>query len=257
MWEPVGPLPASVYWRRRWLAVASSVAVLALVAWSAAAIAAPRDPAAADDASTRAASRAAVAADQASPEISPTPTGAGPQDVVGPLRSDVTAPAPELLAPAPTPAAPAEQAPTGPPPPAEAAPGGQPQPCADPVLAVAAEVERPEHRIGETAVLRLVVTNVGDRPCLRDLDPARQEVVVWSGDGAVRLWSSNDCATASSADVRTLEPGLAVEFTVRWGGATSAPGCSGPREQVPVGAYRVLTRVDEVISAPTPFLRSA
>jgi len=33
MWEPMGTLPASVYWRRRWLAVASTTAAVLLVIW--------------------------------------------------------------------------------------------------------------------------------------------------------------------------------------------------------------------------------
>ena len=30
MWEPVGPLPAAVYWRRRWVALASAVTLVGL-----------------------------------------------------------------------------------------------------------------------------------------------------------------------------------------------------------------------------------
>jgi hypothetical protein len=100
-----------------------------------------------------------------------------------------------------------------------------------------------------------VVANTSDQPCVRDLDAARQEIVVWSGDGTQRLWSSNDCSNASSVDLRTLVPGQPVVFSVRWAGRTSTPGCAEPRTVVPAGAYRVMTRVDDVISPPTPFLR--
>jgi len=51
---------------------------------------------------------------------------------------------------------------------------------------------------------------------VRDLDAARQEIVVWGGDGA-RLWSSDDCANPSSADQRTLVPGRPVAFAVTVG----------------------------------------
>jgi hypothetical protein len=124
------------------------------------------------------------------------------------------------------------------------------------MLGVAAEADRPQHRVGERLQLRLVVTNTGDQPCVRDLDPARAEIVVWSGDGGQRLWSSNDCSNASGPDMRTLAPGQPVAFSVEWTGRTSAPGCADPRTVVPHGAYRVMTRVDDVISAPTPFLRN-
>jgi len=124
------------------------------------------------------------------------------------------------------------------------------------VLTVSAEVDAPEHRVGERPVLRLVIVNVGDQPCVRDLDGARQEIVVWSGDGVQRLWSSNDCVNPETVDLRTLVPGQPVAFAVRWAGRTSVPGCAERRTEVPPGAYRVLTRIDDLISAPTPFLRS-
>ena len=134
-------------------------------------------------------------------------------------------------------------------------PASGPVPCTNEMLGVAAEVDRPQHRVDEQPLLRLVVANTSDQPCVRDLDAARQEIVVWSGDGTQRLWSSNDCSNASSVDLRTLVPGQPVVFSVRWAGRTSAPGCAEPRTVVPAGAYRVMTRVDDVISAPTPFLR--
>ena len=89
-----------------------------------------------------------------------------------------------------------------------------------------------------------------------DLDSGRQEIVVWSLDGE-RLWSSNDCSNGSTADLRTLVPGQPVAFAVTWAGRTSSPGCAGTRTVVPAGKYRVMSRVDGVISPPTDFTRSA
>jgi hypothetical protein len=122
------------------------------------------------------------------------------------------------------------------------------------MLTVGAEIDRPEHRLVERPVLRLVVTNVSAQPCIRDLDSARQEIVVWGADGA-RIWSSNDCANASTRDLRTLVPGQPVAFAVRWAGRTSTPGCAAPRTVVPPGNYNVMTRVDDAISAGTAFRR--
>ena len=124
------------------------------------------------------------------------------------------------------------------------------------MLAVTAEVDRPQHRVGERPLLRLVVVNTSEQPCVRDLDPARQEIVVWSSDGSLRLWSSNDCSNVRGADLRTLVPGQPVASSVRWAGRTSAPGCPQQRTTVPAGDYRVMSRVDDVISAPTPFVRT-
>jgi hypothetical protein len=261
VWEPVGPLPASVYWRRRRVAAAAALTVLVLLGWSVTAAFVPSG----DGATTRAASQGALAASQQAfpPPVAPAaaappslPGAEGPSPVVSggapsPFPPEPGAPVStsEELLPDDTPR---ESVPA--PTPAQVPPTG-PVPCANAMVGVTAEVDGPERRVGRQPVLRLVVTNISDQPCVRDLDPARQEIVVWSGEGA-RLWSSNDCTNASGVDLRTLVPGQPVAFSVRWAGRTSTPGCAEQRTVVPPGAYRVMTRVDDVISAPIPFLHN-
>lgn len=128
-----------------------------------------------------------------------------------------------------------------------------PVPCTNAMVAVAAEIERPEYRVGEHPVLRVVISNAAGQPCVRDLDGARQEIVVWSEDLRTRLWSSNDCINPATNDLRTLVPGQPVVSSVTWLGRTTTPGCTAARTVVPAGAYRVMTRLDDVISAPVPF----
>jgi hypothetical protein len=246
--------------------MASTITVLGLLAWSVVAMI-PSETPASDGTTTRAASRAAVSApQQASPPPAPAATPPTQPGAGGPASGSPAAEPPADPTPTPPGApvttseellpddTPRRSAPVPPPAPV---PSTGPVPCSNAMLGVAAEIDRAEHRVGERPVLRLVVTNISDQPCVRDLDSARQEIVVWSGDGADRLWSSNDCANASSVDLRTLVPGQPVAFAVSWAGRTSTPGCAEARTVVPAGAYRVMTRVDDVISAPTPFLRSA
>jgi hypothetical protein len=275
MWEPVGPLPASVYWRRRWIAVASTMlVVVVLVVTVAVAFSRPHDESTAvrntgnveASAPLQGSPPPAVpplpgAVDPAAASTSPLPPGATPSVTPspGPFAGapSATGAPPSSGAASVSEQLPPDETPRGSTPPAtpvQVPPAG-PVPCTNEMLGVTAEVERPEHRVGERPALRLVVTNNGGQPCTRDLDPARQEVVVWSGDGAQRLWSSNDCSRAAHADLRTLEPGKPLVFSVRWAGRTSQPGCPESRTVVPAGSYRVMTRVDDVISAPTPFQR--
>ncbi|MFC4946791.1 hypothetical protein [Pseudonocardia sp. GCM10023141] len=309
MWEPVGPLPASVYWRRRWVAAASTVLVIALAVLCVSALTAPKVPAG-DGVTALAANRAALSAPQ---QVSPSPAApepvegtvvqpqalsqvlsdalsspgtAGPGPIVTPSSRGATAPdatasATPTATPAPPPTPPAgptttpPAATTTPPatPPATpaAVPEGRPDEnarpaaaasppppstgpvaCTNPMIAASAEVDQPEHRLGDRVVLRLVIRNISGQPCFRDLDGQRQEVVVWSNDLATRLWSSNDCANPSNPDLRTLVPGQPVVFSVTWAGGTTTPGCVAPRKAVPAGPYRVMTRLDDVISAPVP-----
>jgi hypothetical protein len=296
MWEPVGPLPATVYWRRRWVAVASTIVVVLLVIWSVTAMFGTGG----EDATTIRASRAALSApeqtapdqtalQQAAPQqASPSPapvsadptTPTDPAAAAAPPSSDpASAPSqpgtvgaaspasadPGTTTPGPTtPGAPAttseELRPDETPRASVAAatpvpvPASGPVPCTNAMLTVGSEIDRPQHKVGDKPVLRLVVTNTSGEPCVRDLDSARQEIVVWNSNQSVKLWSSNDCSNVHSTDLRTLVPGQPVAFAVTWAGRTSTPGCAQPRTVVPAGNYRVLTRLDDIISPPTLFV---
>lgn len=60
----MGPLPATVYWRRRWVAIASAIAVIVLLAWGLAALASIGSGIPDEPETARPASRAAVSAPQ-------------------------------------------------------------------------------------------------------------------------------------------------------------------------------------------------
>jgi hypothetical protein len=249
MWEPVGPLPAAVYRRRRRVAVAATAAGVLLLLLSGVLLLAPReDP-------TLRATRAALTAPQQSPSPAP-PSGplqfglpAGPgTSSPAPVAGSLPATTSEDLRPDETPRgavpvpSPVPVPPTG------------PVNCTNRMIRTTAEIDSPDHRVGDRPVLRLVITNISPQPCVRDLDASRQEIVVWSGDGKRRLWSSNDCGNPGGPDLRTLVPQQPVVSAVTWAGRTTMPGCAEPRRPVPAGAYRVMTRLDNIISAPTPFL---
>lgn len=329
MWEPVGPLPAEVYWRRRWVAVASTLSAVLVIVWSIAALIAPVEPdlqPTLDPAAQTAPAPAGPTSDPAVVVI-PPPAAAPPPATTPPGRYGIAQPAPPPgpvdpaganpagtnsagtnpadaqpagAGPAGGPAGPTAPArpvdPPGPPGPAvPAADGGPagpavappvdpatteqlrpddtvrrtgpaptpvpvpatgPGPCTNAMLGVTTEVAPPTHRVSDRPVLRLVVTNTSAQPCVRDLDPARQEIVVWGADGS-RLWSSNDCSTAAGVDLYTLVPGQPVVFAVTWAGRTSTPGCSARRSTVPAGSYNVMTRVDDVISPAVAMTRTA
>jgi hypothetical protein len=263
MWEPVGPLPVSVYRRRRWAAAGSVAAVVVLVTLGVFAVVRPNSGA---ESASPLASRAAATAAQStdlppastdaatpSPTATPAPAAvpAGPPSI-GPGPPAPTSANAEQLRPDDSPRS-ALPAPPPIPVPVPVPPSG-PVPCADDMIGVTTEIDPAEHRMGQRPTMRLVVTNVSAQPCVRDLDSAGQEIVVWSLSGD-RLWSSNDCVNGSSLDLRTLVPGQPVAFAVSWAGRTSVPGCSGRREVVPAGDYRVMSRVDGVVSRATDFRR--
>ena len=53
-----------------------------------------------------------------------------------------------------------------------------------------------------------------------------------------------------------MVPGRPVAFAVTWGERTTTPGCRTPRTVVPAGSYRLMVRLDDLISPPTPFIRT-
>ncbi|WP_224387821.1 hypothetical protein [Pseudonocardia sp. ICBG1293] len=267
--HPVGPLPASVYWRRRACAVGVAlVALLWLTTW----MLVPRG----SDEPAGTAAQTSQAPPPTTPGAPASPSPASPAP--GPGAPDTSAPLPAPAAPG-APPAPAAGSSAGPATPnagpadetvrpddtprpsvqvpqAAPSPPTGPVPCTDAMIEVRAETGQPTYPSDARPELRLVVTNVSGQPCVRDLDGAEQEIAVWSGDGASRLWSSNDCANPSSDDLRTLVPGQPVAFAVTWTGLASEPGCAGERNRVGPGGYRVLARLDRVVSEPAPLLMS-
>jgi hypothetical protein len=248
MIEPTGPLPRSVYWRRRAIAAAACVLAVVLLAWIIGALvgsadehpvrgsgdsrqlaAAPSSPSPSD---RRSESPSASASASAGPTASPT---AAPTSSAVPIGSPTTKPAPKPTA-KPTPKA----------------PPGPPKACANEVIRVAARPGAASYRVGERPLLRLVVVNVGKLPCIRDLSRKLREIVVTTADGKQRLWSSNDCYGPPGTDRRTLAPGRPVEFTLNWAGRTSAPGCPLQRKTVSPGRYRVIGKLGALTGAPTP-----
>lgn len=256
MMDPVGPLPASVYWRRRLLAVGVALVGLFGLLWFLTAVLLPPGVDSDDSTAGRTAHIEPDPASVAPPPdlgVSGLPAGAPP---AGPsteggrvgLPAPTAGPVDETLRPDQTGLPPVQVPPGGPVPPTG------PVPCTDAMIRVSAETAAPQYRVGDRPVLRLVVTNVSGAPCVRDLDGAEQEVVVWSGDGVNRLWSSNDCVNPSSDDLRTLVPGQPVAFAVTWSGLGSVPGCTTERDRIGPGAYRVVTRLGPVVSAPVPLM---
>lgn len=297
MWEPVGPLPAAVYWRRRWVALATVLTVVGLVTVAVGG----RPPTVSSTPTPTPAAVQAAAEGRPDPALGPgaVPTGPSPAAAAtqpGVERSDTAAPSSAAgattaesgpgsstpSAPAPgsasaVPGAPSASAstfaqattttsehirPDDTPRPTVAAqspvpvPRTGPVPCTNAMLTTGAEIDPAVHKVGSRPVLRMVITNVSGQPCVRDLDAARQEIVVWSGDGATRLWSSNDCVNNPTVDLRTLVPGRPVAFALTWGERTTTPGCAQARTVVPAGSYRLMVRLDDLISPPTPFLRT-
>jgi hypothetical protein len=222
VWHPVGPLPASVYWRRRLVVLSVLLAVAGGATWLTLVLLAAR----AGDSTTTAAPSSHVRV-PALERIVPSPP-----TIVLPSPPGAAVAAAAALA---TPAAPVP------------APG---DPCTDDLIGL--EVRGPgTAAVGDKPTFELVVTNVSAVPCVRPLDKGLQEVQLYDTAGT-RLWGSNDCFPEVSSDLRALAPGEAVSFPVIWGGRTSEPSCSAPRGAPAPGSYTLVGRLDTKLTAPAP-----
>ncbi|WP_222192467.1 MucR family transcriptional regulator [Modestobacter italicus] len=230
MLHPVGPLPASVYWRRRLLALGCALGVLGGGGWVAVA-------AATGDAET-----STDAAGEPGAEPTPIP---GLEQVVPALAAVQVPTIPPTTAPEPTAPEPSAEVPA---PPAQVAGG----PCGDDMIAVEVRPDPASAPVGSKPTFDLVVTNTSPVPCVRDLDKALQEIVLLDA-ASNRVWGSNDCFPETTTDQRTLQPGEAAAFPVLWGGLTSSPGCAGDRVPPPPGDYVLRARLDTKTSADAAF----
>jgi hypothetical protein len=232
----VGPLPAGVYWRRRAAVAAAFVLVIILLAVTC------RGPRAA------------------------TPTGqaSGTARAVGARIPDFPASASATDEPA-TPGGSGSASGDG---------GGKSQPgssggfdggqvaptvvatvaCADGEIALTAEVSPSPGVYGGGVTLTLIVRNIADHACLRDVGSAPQELQVRQGSSVV--WSSDHCNPPEASDVRAFGPNIESRFPVRWNTYRVAPHeCDPPSDATPAtpGSYQVVARLGSKQSEPVPF----
>ncbi len=123
--------------------------------------------------------------------------------------------------------------------------------CVDLAILVEATTDSSTYKVGKEPVLSLSIENVGSVPCLRDVGPYANELVVKSG--GYDVWSSDDCSSNNKSKIVTLEPGDKVASTITWNGQLSEPGCPDIKEAAKVGRYEVIGRNLAITSDATPF----
>jgi hypothetical protein len=129
-----------------------------------------------------------------------------------------------------------------------------PRACTDAELRITAKPATTTVTRGEDLVIYLLIKNVSDRACTRDIGPDLQELRIV--EGADKIWSSDDCGVARGQNVRNFLPNFEVSFNVDWNGRMSTTCTGTGAARAPAGAtpepgrYQVLGRVGTAQSKP-------
>ncbi|MQA11371.1 MAG: hypothetical protein GEU98_23040 [Pseudonocardiaceae bacterium] len=230
MIEPTGPLPPSVYWRRRVVAAVGSVLALLLIVWL---LSSGSD----ESVAPTGGKDEGIAASAPPPSTSSTSSSSSATSSTSPSPTSSGHPVPS----------------SGKPPESSRTSPRKPEPpraCADEVLKLVVRLGKPAYRVGERPRLSMVLTNAGPEPCVKNVSRQLRELVVTTMDRRNRIWSSLDCYPPTTNERPVLRPGQQLRFDLRWAGRTSEPGCPIERQVVPAGEYLVTGKIGKSISAP-------
>ncbi|MEH0969765.1 hypothetical protein V6U77_01300 [Micromonospora sp. CPCC 205546] len=230
----VGPLPPAVYWRRR--AVVFGAGLLFLIVLLYSCTGSDRNATKGGDAQP---SAGTTSSSGASPEPTesaltpqtggPSPGAAGGPDAGDPSDGPVT---------------------TDSPPVAPVVPAAGDGTCTDTEITVTPVAQPASVVRGAVVDLQLKIKNRSERTCSRDVGASAQELFIKSG--AEKIWSSDTCGTAQSADVQSFTPGFERSYQVGWNGrdATKCANGVAAGPHPPAGTYQVFARVGTKLSGP-------
>ncbi|MFD4032878.1 hypothetical protein ACFWVP_20805 [Streptomyces sp. NPDC058637] len=265
MRNPVGPLPSSIYWRRRAVAAMVIALLAALIAWAVTSGGGEKK----DDGKPGDAAPA--------PSITPGPTSSGPdlgQPPGGRDESGETGSGDEASGggaggagtgggtgsggsgssgSASSGTGSAGSGTSGGGTAGEQVPAGSPLPnCTPANLQLSLKTEN-SYGPDDKPVFRLVARNTAATDCKADLGPKSAVLTITeAGDDDEQLWSSKDCPKAGAFFLK-VPAGATVVHTVKWDRKQSAPGCATP----PAGAAAPGTYLLEAKAPGEPVQRTS
>lgn len=230
---PVGPLPAAVYWRRRAVVLGVLAALLLVTIYACGD--SGGEGGGTPTADDRSSSPAPLPIETSTPDggagDSSPPEGDDSSDSSDPGGAEPDSAQPD----------PGQQLPPAP-------PATEVAECPDSALLLTAAPVKPAYPAGAHARFNLVIKNVSDEPCKRDLGADQQELRLMYGKQ--RFWSSDDCSPAHGSRVVVLRASESFRFWVVWDGKSSAPGCKAARAAAKPGTYQLLGRLANKLSPP-------
>ncbi|MDI9886074.1 hypothetical protein QMZ92_17230 [Streptomyces sp. HNM0645] len=233
--NPVGPLPSSIYWRRRAVALLLFALFALLIAWAVSS----------GDPGGRTGGDGKPGGAEPAPSITPGPSGSGPAISEQPGGRDESGGTGEGSGTGgdagtgtdtggdgkngdPAAGGAAKDGGTGL---AEQVPAGSSLPdCAPGAVGLTVRSVKPAYAPGERPRFELSVHNGSSVTCKADLGPKKAVLTVSAiNDGENdKVWSSKDCPTAGGSLLLKVPAGRTVTHTVDWDRRRSAPQCATP-----------------------------
>jgi hypothetical protein len=132
------------------------------------------------------------------------------------------------------------------------APPANVPPCGDDQIALTVTASPSPGLVGGTFTFNINIASQATDWCSRDLGPGAQEIQILH-DGAL-LFSSDDCDTKKTSDVRAFAAGDAVRYRFTWSSYRTTPHtCAPGATPAQAGTYQVVARVGTKVSGPTAF----
>jgi hypothetical protein len=213
----VGPLPASVYWRRRAMVLGGAILAVLLITYSCSQ--GGKSPAAGPSPGPSASSSPAA-------EVTPSAEASPPPGEVTTPVTQVSPTAQPVL------------------------PVGDPALCTDAELSVTAQPLRNPLAAGTEVQINLLIKNISSRECVRGVGADVQELYIVLG--TEKIWSSDHCGALTGTDVRTFPPAHERSYRATWNGKSSV-SCEAKNPSGPVpakGDYQLFGRVGTDLSEP-------
>ncbi|MBV1950063.1 hypothetical protein [Streptomyces sp. BV129] len=130
--------------------------------------------------------------------------------------------------------------------------------CAPGKVTVSLRSKRNSYSPDETPTFELVVRNTASGDCKVDLGPEHAVLAVTPADGDDTFWASDDCAKGAKSLAFRVPAGESITYTVKWDRRPSAPECATPPAgKAKPGTYLLEAKAPGFSKTQTSFVLSA
>ncbi|MFE9449149.1 hypothetical protein [Streptomyces sp. NPDC006739] len=130
--------------------------------------------------------------------------------------------------------------------------------CTASAVTLSLRSERNSYSPDQTPAFQLTAKNSSSTDCKVDLGPKNAVLTITTADSSHAYWSSADCPKGAGNLVYRVPAGQAITYTVKWDRKPSAPQCATPPAgSAAAGTYLLQARTPGFAQAQASFVLSA